>query len=175
MASITIHSDFGAQKLKSVTVTIVSPSICPHELMGLDAMILVFWSWVFSQLFHSSLSPSSRDSLVLLHFLPLEWYHLHIWGCWYFSSNFDSSLCFILSGIYNDILWLKLKKKSDDIQSCPTPFLIFNQSVFPCLVLTVASWSACRFLRSQVRWSGIHISLRIFHSLLWYTQSKAFE
>ena len=28
------------QKIKSVTVSIVSPSIC-HEVMGLDAMILV--------------------------------------------------------------------------------------------------------------------------------------
>ena len=32
------------------------------------------------------------------------------------------------------------------------------------LVLTVASWSAYRFLRRQVRWSGIPISFRIFHS-----------
>ena len=38
--------------------------------------------WVLSQLFNSSLSPSSRGSLVPLHFfLPLGWYHLHIWGC----------------------------------------------------------------------------------------------
>ena len=22
-----------------------------------------------------------------LHFLPLEWYHLHIWHCWYFSQK----------------------------------------------------------------------------------------
>ena len=29
---------FGAQEIKSVTVSIVSPSIC-HEMMGLDAMI----------------------------------------------------------------------------------------------------------------------------------------
>ena len=29
-----------------------------------------------------------------------------------------------------------------------------------------------RFLRRQVRWSGTPISLRIFHSLLWSTQSK---
>ena len=29
------------KKIKSVTVSIVSPSIC-HEVMGLDAMILVF-------------------------------------------------------------------------------------------------------------------------------------
>ena len=30
-----------------------------------------------------------------------------------------------------------------------------------------------RFLRRQVRWSGIPISWRIFHSLLWSTQLKA--
>ena len=30
------------KKIKSVTVSTVSPSIC-HEVMGLDAMILVFW------------------------------------------------------------------------------------------------------------------------------------
>ena len=39
----------------------------------------------------------------------------------------------------------------------------FNQSVIPCPVLTVASWSAYRFLRRQVRWSDIPISWRIFH------------
>ena len=35
---------------------------------------------------------------------------------------------------------------------------------------SVSSWPAYRFLRRQVRWSGIPISLRIFHSLLWSTQ-----
>ena len=30
-------------------------------------------------------------------------------------------------------------------------------------------WPAYRFLKRQVRWSGIPISLRIFHSLLWST------
>ena len=54
-----------------------------------------------------------------------------------------------------------------------TPFPIWNQSVIPCPVLTVASWLAYRFLRRQVRGSGIPLSLRIFHSLLWSTQSKA--
>ena len=38
MAAVAIYSDFGAPKIKSVTV---SPSIC-HEVMGPDAMILVF-------------------------------------------------------------------------------------------------------------------------------------
>ena len=40
MAAITICSDSGAQK-NSLTVSIVSLSIC-HEVMGPDAMILVF-------------------------------------------------------------------------------------------------------------------------------------
>ena len=44
-----------------------------------------------------------------------------------------------------------------------------NQSIVPCLVLT---WPAYGFLRRQVSWSGILISLRIFHCLLWSTQSN---
>ena len=35
------------KKIKSVNVSIVSPSIC-HEVMGSDAMILVFFKWVRS-------------------------------------------------------------------------------------------------------------------------------
>uniref|UniRef100_A0AC11E9Y8 Uncharacterized protein n=3 Tax=Ovis aries TaxID=9940 RepID=A0AC11E9Y8_SHEEP len=54
-------------KIKSATV---SPSIC-HEVMGQDAVILVFSMLrTLSQLFHSPLSLSSRGSLVLPHFLP---------------------------------------------------------------------------------------------------------
>ena len=44
-------------------------SVC-HELMGPDAMILIFLILSFKPAFHSSLSPSSRGSLVPLHFLP---------------------------------------------------------------------------------------------------------
>ena len=43
-------------------------------------------------------------------------------------------------------------------------FAILIQWVVPCPVLTVASWPAYRFLKRQVRWSGIPISFRIFHS-----------
>ena len=60
------------KKMKSDTVSIFSPSIF-HDLH--------FLCWVLSQLFHSPLSSPSRGSLVLLHFLPLKWYHLHIWCC----------------------------------------------------------------------------------------------
>jgi len=41
MATVTICSDFGAPQNKGCHVPIVSPSIC-HEVMGLDAMILIF-------------------------------------------------------------------------------------------------------------------------------------
>ena len=40
MAAVTICSDFGAPKIKSDTVSTVSPSIS-HEVMGPDAMITV--------------------------------------------------------------------------------------------------------------------------------------
>ena len=52
----------------------------------------------------------------------------------------------------------KLNKQDDNIQPWCTPFSILNQSVFPCPVVTVVSWPAYRFLRRQVRWSGIPIS-----------------
>ena len=56
-------------KIKSLTVSIISPSIC-YEMMGLDATILVFWMLSLSQLFHSPLSLSWRGSLILICFLP---------------------------------------------------------------------------------------------------------
>ena len=37
MAGVTIFSDFGAPKIKSLTVSIIFPSIC-HEVMGPDVM-----------------------------------------------------------------------------------------------------------------------------------------
>ena len=57
------------KKVKSVTVSIVSPFIC-HEVMGPNTMIFVFWMLALSQLFHSPLWLSSRGFLVPLHFLP---------------------------------------------------------------------------------------------------------
>ena len=55
------------KKIKSVTFSIVSPSVC-HEVMGLDALIFVFWM-SFQPAFHSPLSLSSKYSLVPFCFL----------------------------------------------------------------------------------------------------------
>ena len=131
------------------------------ELMGPDAMILVFrmlsfkptfslFSFTFfKRLFSSSLSSIRAVSsayLSLLLFLPANLIPA------YASSSPARS---VMYSAY------KLNKQGDNIQLWCTPFPIWNQSVVPCLVLTAASWPAYRFLRRQVRWSGIPISLRI--------------
>ena len=78
------------KKIKSVTVSIVSPFTC-HEVMGLDAMIFIFWmlsfkpafspsSFTFKRLFSSSLLSAtnvvSSAYLRLLIFLPAIWFQL---------------------------------------------------------------------------------------------------
>ena len=50
-----------------------------------------------------------------------------------------------------------------------TAFPIFNKSLVPCMVLTVASWPAYRFLWRQLRWSGIPISWIIFQFFVIHT------
>ena len=52
---------------------------------------------------------------------------------------------------------LKLNKQSDNV---------LNQPIVLCPVLTVATWPANRFLRRQVTWSDIPVSLRIFQFVL---------
>ena len=67
------------KKIKSVIASTFSPSIC-HEDLGPDAMILLlllFFNTEFQATF-VILSPSSKVSLVNLHFLPLKWYHFHV-------------------------------------------------------------------------------------------------
>ena len=63
----------------------------------------------------------------------------------------------------------KLNKQGDNLQPWCTPFPIWNQSVVPCPVLTVASWPAYRFLKRQARWSSIPISFRIFQFIVIHT------
>ena len=165
------------KKIKPVTVSIVYPSIC-HEVMGPGTMISFFNVKVLSQfftllfslhqqaLFWGPLSSSSLSAIKvvssayvrLLTFLPA----ILITACASFSLAFH-----MMYSAY------KLNKQGNNIQPWHIPFPIWNQSVVPCPVLTVASWPAYRFLRRQIRWSGIPISWRIFHSLSWSTLSKA--
>ena len=124
-------------KIKSATVSTVSPSIC-HEVMGPDTMIFIFWmlsfkptfslsSFTFIKRLFSSSSLSairvvSSAYLRLLIFLPA----ILIPTCVSFSPAFLT--------IY---FAYKLNKQGDNIQLWGTPFPIWNQSVVPCPVLTV--------------------------------------
>ena len=163
MAAVTICSDFRAQENKVCH--------CFHsQVMGPDALILVFWmlsfkpafslfSFNFFKRFSSSLLSAIR--VVSSAYLRLLIFLLEI----LIPACASSNLAFHM--MYSAY---QLNKQDDNIQPWPTPFPILNQSiVLTCPVLTVGSWPAYRFLRRQVRWSGIPISLRIFHNLLWST------
>ena len=150
MAAVTICSDFGAPKIK---LAMVSTSIS-HEVMGPDAMILIFWLLSFRSTFSLysftfinrlfscfsifAIKMVSSAYLRLLIFLPA----LLIPAC------ASSSLAFLM--MYSAC---KLNKQGDNAQPWWTPFPIWNQSVIPCPVLTVAYLPTYRFLRRQVRWS----------------------
>ena len=160
-------------KIKSATVSTVSPSIC-HEVMGPDAMIFVFWMLSFKPTFSLSSFTCikglfSSSSLSAIRVVSSAYRRLLIFllAILIPACASSSPVFLIMYSAY------KLNKQGDNIQPWCTTFPIWNQSVVPCPLLTVASWLAYRFLKRQVRWSGIPISLRIFHSLLWSTQSKA--
>ena len=161
------------KKIQSVTVSTVSPSIC-HEVMGPDAMIFIYWMLSFKPAFSLSSFTFvkrffSSSSLSAIRVVSSAYLRLLIFLWAILIPDFPSaSLAFyMMCSAY------KLNKWGENIQPWRTPFPIWNQSIFPCPVLTVASWPVYRFLKRQVRWSGIPISWRIFHSLLWSTQTKA--
>ena len=171
MAAVTLCSDFGAQKNKVCHCFHWFPIFLPWS-DGPDATILVFWMLNFKSTFSLSSFILWRGSFVPLCFLPLGWCHLHIWGCLYFSQQ----SCFQLESAHHftwctlHISWIsRVTINSLDIllsQFWTSPLL--NQQA-------VGSWCAYRFLRRQVGWSGIPVSLRIFYRWLWSTQSKALE
>ena len=172
MAAATICGDFGAPKNKGHHCFLVSLSVC-REVMWPDGMIILFWMLSFKpafalcsltfikRLFSSSLLSAIRvvSSLYLRLLIFLLAILIAACAC--------SSPAFLM--MYSAC---KLNKQGDKIQPWHTLFPIWNQSVVPCPVLTVASCPAYRFLRRQVRWSGIPVSFRIFQFFLWATQSK---
>ena len=130
------------QKIKSATVSIVSLSIC-YEVMGHDGWSYFSECWVLSQLFHSPLSLFIKK---------------------FFSSSLLSAISVVSSAYLRLLIFLpailipacassspvflvmyfayRLNRQGDYIQPWHTPFPIWNQSVVPCPVLTVASWPA---------------------------------
>ena len=149
---------------------ITSDGNCCHEVMGPDATIWVFWMLSFKptlslssftfikRIFSSSSLPALR--VVSPAYLSLLIFLLAILIPAYASSSPEFLMMYSA---------YKLNKQDDNIQPWCTPFLIWNQSVAPCPVLALASWPAYRFLRRQVKWSGIPISWRIFQFVVIHT------
>ena len=133
------------KKIKSVTVSIFYPYIC-HKVMGPDSMILDFSILSFKPAF--SLSSFTFTKRLFIRVVSSAYLRLLI---------FPQAICFQI-GLYpaQHFTWCTLH--GDNIEPWLTPFSILNQSIFPCPVLTDASWPSYRFLRRQVRWSGIPIS-----------------
>ena len=161
MAAVTIGSNFGAQKKIVSHCFHCFPISLPwndgtrcHDLTFLQksfkpAFSLSSFTFI-KRLFSFSLSAIRVVSSVYLRLL-IFLLEILIPAC------ASSSLAFRM--MYSTYKW---NKQGDNIQPWCTPFPIWNQSVVLCPVLTVASWPAYRFLRRQVRWSGIPISFRIF-------------
>ena len=131
-----------------------------------DAMILVFWMLSFKPGFSFSSFTFIKRLFSSYSLSTIWWCHLHIWGYWYFSLQ--SWFQLVLHPAWH-FTWCtlhsKLNRQGDNIQPWRTPIPIWNQSFVPCPVLTVAFWPAYRFFKGQVRWSGIPISFRIFHTV----------
>ena len=157
------------KKRKSVTASTLSPSIC-HEVMGQDAMILVFLILSFKpafslssftfikRLFSSSLLSATR--VVSSAYLRLFIFLLAVLipACNSSSSAFRMmcSAC-------------KLNKQGSSKQPCFTPFSILNQSVVPYRVLTCFLTSV-QVSQETSKMVLILPSLRVSHSFLWFTQ-----
>ena len=122
-----------------VTGSTFSPFIC-HEVMGPDAVILVFLILTFKpafsltssipikRLFSSSLLSAIRMISSVYLMLLLFLLEILIPACEESNPTF-----LMMHSAY------KLNKQGDDIQPCHTLFLILNQSVVLCKVLIVSS------------------------------------
>ena len=145
MATVTIHSDFGAQENKVCHYFHFFPFYLPWS-DGSRCHDLSFWMLSFKSAFSLSsftfIKSSSSFSAIRMvssaYLLLIFLLSILIPACASSSPAFH-----IMYSAY------KLSKTDDNIQPWHTPFPIWNPSVVPCPVLTVASWPAYRFLRRR--------------------------
>ena len=106
-------------------------------------------------------------ALVVVQLLSCVWLYATPW-----TAVCQASLSFTISWSLLKLMSIELMMSSSHLILCHP--LLLLPSVFPSIQTTLhATLRVCRFLKRQVRWSVIPICLRIFHSLLWSTQSKA--
>ena len=163
MAAVTICSDFRAQEEEICYCFHLLPFYLPRR-DGARCHDLSFLIFSFKPAFSLS-----SFTLIKSLFCPSSLSVIRV-----VSSAYLRLLMPILMPAYNSpsLAFLmicsvyRLNEQGDSRQTCHTPFSILIQSFVPYRVLTSASWPTYRFLRRQVRCSGIPISLRAFHSLL---------
>jgi len=150
MTAPTVCSDFGAQENKIYHFF----SSIYHEVMGPDMMILVcvflfvcflfFWMLSFKPGFHSPLSPSSKGSLVPLHFLPLE---CIIWYLW--SRKWKPSLVFLPGKSYRQRSLVGYRpwscKESDTTEQLSTSAYLRLLTFFPSILIPACDSSSLKF------------------------------
>ena len=156
MAAVTICIDFGAQKNEVWHCSHIFP-IYLTQSDGIDAMIFIYWmlsfklvknSFTFIKRFFSS-SSLSAIKVVSSAYLRL----LMVLPSILIPAHNSSSLAFLMMCSAS-----KLNKQGHNRQPCCTPFSILIESVVPYRVLAVDYWPTYRFLRRQIKWSGIPIS-----------------
>ena len=128
MATVTICSDFGVQESKVSRCFHCFP-IYYYEVMGLDAMNLIFWMLSFKPAFYTPLSLSSRGTLAPLvsAIRVVSPAYLRFTGI--SPNSLDSSLCFLCQAFCMMYSAYKLNKQGDNIQLWHT-FSWFGASLF---------------------------------------------
>ena len=174
MAAVTICSDSGAKKNKVWHCFCCFPIFVPWS-DGTGYVIFVIWMSSFKSAFSlPSLTFIKRllssSSLSAIRVVP---------------SAYLRSLAFLLVILIPPVLhpaqhfaWCTLHRSQISRVTTQSPEVLLpdSEAVYCSMsVRTVASWPTYRFCQRRVRWSGIPISLKTFHSSLWATQSKTLE
>ena len=160
------------RKIKSASVSTVSPSIC-HEVLGPDAMIFVFWMLSFKPTF------SLSSFTFIKRFFSYSWLSaIRVVSSAYLRSLIFLSASLIPACVSSSPAFLmmystyKLNKQGDNIQPWCTPFSIWNQSVVDTWLLfpwyAQYSW---RWLNSY----HFNFTITLYFLSLYYHNSLDFK
>ena len=154
MAAVTNCSDFGAPKNKVWHCFHCFPIYFPWS-DGTDAMIFIFWMLSFKPTFSlcsfTYIKRVFSSSLSAIRVVSSAYVRLLI----FFPGILIPACASSSPGFLMMYFAYKLNKQGGSIQPWHTPFPIWKQSVVPRPALTVVSWPPYRFLKRQVRLSGI--------------------
>ena len=145
LSIVIFHSDFGTQENKIYHCFPFSPIYLPWS-DGMGCQDLSFSMLSFKLAFALSFSTLikrlfSSSSLSAIRVVSSAYLRLLVFLLAILIPACDPSLlafCMMYSA-------QKLNKLGDNIQVCHTSFPVWNQSIIPCPVLTVASWPAYSF------------------------------